>query len=284
MTTDAKAPLPEGVNLKTAMRGITDYLGYEGSADICRAHIAELEATVLEREKELHAVGENRAHLERLSVGLISTNKVLEAANKRLREVLGAHLQADGCASEFPDNVEDEKHLKRQETHWRLIARSWLDDLDLYLECCEAAKQRAAEAWNASAEPAAPVADDAVEVLCKAMNPHIPAEDKLIKAEVELAENVLARLAAKGYTLRRDSKCGCCGGSGLVTEYVENIPACQADCHVCEGTGFLRRETMTEAELEQEAEEITRARFVDDFDINFRRTVDLAKKYARKGR
>lgn len=44
MTHDTKAPLPERVNLKTAMRGITDYFGYEGSADICRAHIAALEA------------------------------------------------------------------------------------------------------------------------------------------------------------------------------------------------------------------------------------------------
>lgn len=44
MTHDTKAPLPERVNLKTSMRGITDYFGYEGSADICRAHIAALEA------------------------------------------------------------------------------------------------------------------------------------------------------------------------------------------------------------------------------------------------
>ena len=31
--------------------------------------------------------------------------------------------------------------------------------------------------------------------------------------------------------------CPTCDGTGLVTEWVENIPACQVDCHVCHGTG-----------------------------------------------
>lgn len=60
--------------------------------------------------------------------------------------------------------------------------------------------------WNTRAEtPPAPVAEDAVEALGRAMNPHIPDNDKLINAEIALAENVAERLAQRGYTLRRET-------------------------------------------------------------------------------
>lgn len=93
----------------------------------------------------------------------------------------------------------------------------------------------------------------------------------------------LNKLITQGYTLRRGSKCGCCGGGGLVTEYVENIPACQADCHVCNGTGFLRRETMTEAELEREIDVLLANNFSDEWRMSnghFKAQVTgIAKKF-----
>ena len=67
-----------------------------------------------------------------------------EAADKieRLREALGAHIQADAYRDTFPDDDEDAAYLRKQETWWRLAARNWLSD-SLADECAFAAKKRA---------------------------------------------------------------------------------------------------------------------------------------------
>lgn len=67
-----------------------------------------------------------------------------EAATEinRLRAALGAHIQADAYRDTFPDNEEDGKHLRKQETWWRLTARSWLSDFETN-KCAEEAKAKA---------------------------------------------------------------------------------------------------------------------------------------------
>ena len=62
--------------------------------------------------------------------------------NIRLRQALGAHMQADAYRDDFPDNEQDAKSLRKSETWWRLTARGWLvgDDDD---RCLQLAKQRA---------------------------------------------------------------------------------------------------------------------------------------------
>lgn len=50
--------------------------------------------------------------------------------------------------------------------------------------------------------------------------------------------NDINEAAAQGKTsLHEEKACGTCGGTGLVTEWVEDIPACHVECHVCNGTG-----------------------------------------------
>lgn len=49
--------------------------------------------------------------------------------------------------------------------------------------------------------------------------------------------NEIKEAAAQGKTSLHEKVCKMCGGTGLVTEWVENIPACQVECHVCNGTG-----------------------------------------------
>lgn len=66
-----------------------------------------------------------------------------EARDLRIAEALGAHLIADAYRDTFPDNEQDAKHLRKQETFWRLTARAWLLDADAE-RCHEKAKQRMA--------------------------------------------------------------------------------------------------------------------------------------------
>lgn len=62
----------------------------------------------------------------------------------RIAEALGAHLIADAYRDTFPDNEQDAKYLRKQETFWRLTARAWLSDADA--ERCHAkAKERMSE-------------------------------------------------------------------------------------------------------------------------------------------
>ena len=81
----------------------------------------------------VHESKELRAHIA-----------ALEAENKRLTEAYGAHTLADAYSSTFPDNAEDEKYLKRQETFWRLTSRVWCG-CDLYFKCAAAAKAALAQ-------------------------------------------------------------------------------------------------------------------------------------------
>ena len=66
-----------------------------------------------------------------------------EARDLRIKEALGAHLQADAYRDEWPDNAEDAAYLRKQETYWRLKARQWLLG-DEASECLQRAKDRAA--------------------------------------------------------------------------------------------------------------------------------------------
>lgn len=65
-----------------------------------------------------------------------------EARAMRIRDALGAHLQADAYRDTFPDSAVDAAYLRKQETWWRLKARQWLSDGDAFA-CLEAAKVRA---------------------------------------------------------------------------------------------------------------------------------------------
>lgn len=59
-----------------------------------------------------------------------------------LLEALGAHVQGDGYADAIPDNDEDAKYLRRQETWWRLTAKQWAGEALVDL-AAQAAKARA---------------------------------------------------------------------------------------------------------------------------------------------
>lgn len=65
-----------------------------------------------------------------------------EARLLRIKEALGAHLQADAYRDTFPDDAADAAYLRKQETYWRLKARQWLLDADAR-ECLDRAKARA---------------------------------------------------------------------------------------------------------------------------------------------
>ena len=65
----------------------------------------------------------------------------LEAENARLREAVGAHIQADAYRDSFPDDDDDAAYLSKGETNWRLTARAWLDEATLD-QCAQAAKKR----------------------------------------------------------------------------------------------------------------------------------------------
>lgn len=69
-----------------------------------------------------------------------------EAAEAKLhasiKGALGAHIIADAYRDTFPDDAADAAQLRKQETYWRLMARSWLGD-DLEEECHQVAKARA---------------------------------------------------------------------------------------------------------------------------------------------
>lgn len=73
---------------------------------------------------------------------LVDRMTPLQEENMRLRQALGAHIQADAYRDTFPDDAKDAAYLRKQETFWRLTARGWLegDDSDI---CAQAAKQRA---------------------------------------------------------------------------------------------------------------------------------------------
>lgn len=66
-----------------------------------------------------------------------------EAAALRIKEALGAHIMADAYRDTFPDDEQDEKYLRKQETYWRLKARQWMTTNDAEL-CHQKAKARAA--------------------------------------------------------------------------------------------------------------------------------------------
>ena len=66
-----------------------------------------------------------------------------EARILRIKEALGAHLQADAYRDTFPDNEADAAYLRKQETYWRLKARQWLSSAD-ERECLDRAKDRVA--------------------------------------------------------------------------------------------------------------------------------------------
>jgi hypothetical protein len=61
----------------------------------------------------------------------------------RLRQALGAHIQADAYRDDVPDNTHDAAYLRKQETWWRLTARGWLAEDDARV-CARDAKDRAA--------------------------------------------------------------------------------------------------------------------------------------------
>lgn len=67
-----------------------------------------------------------------------------EAASLRIKEALGAHIIADAYRDTFPDSDEDAAYLRKQETYWRLLARSWLVGSDESL-CTQKAKYRASD-------------------------------------------------------------------------------------------------------------------------------------------
>lgn len=64
--------------------------------------------------------------------------------NLRLRQALGAHIQADAYRDDVPDNDQDAAHLRKQETWWRLTARGWLTEDDTR-SCAADAKVRATD-------------------------------------------------------------------------------------------------------------------------------------------
>jgi hypothetical protein len=65
-----------------------------------------------------------------------------EARALRIRDALGAHIQADAYRDSFPDNEADAAYNRKQETWWRLKARQWLCGAD-GRDCADAAKRRA---------------------------------------------------------------------------------------------------------------------------------------------
>lgn len=68
-----------------------------------------------------------------------------EARALSIKEALGAHLIADGYRDAFPDDAADAKHLRKQETYWRLKARQWLmSDADAD-DCVQRATKRVAD-------------------------------------------------------------------------------------------------------------------------------------------
>lgn len=73
---------------------------------------------------------------------LVDRATIMQEQNLRLRQALGAHLQADAYRDTFPDNAEDAKQLRKSETMWRLTARGWLTEADESASL-QAAKQRA---------------------------------------------------------------------------------------------------------------------------------------------
>lgn len=64
----------------------------------------------------------------------------LRAEANVLKSALGCHFEADAYRDTFPDNEDDKKYLRKQETFWRIIGRN-LVSYKLKQECCEAAKK-----------------------------------------------------------------------------------------------------------------------------------------------
>lgn len=60
----------------------------------------------------------------------------------KLKIAYGCHVQADAYRDTFPDNEEDAKYLRKQETWWRLTARAKAGEA-LESECADAAKSSA---------------------------------------------------------------------------------------------------------------------------------------------
>jgi hypothetical protein len=120
-------------------------------------------------------------------------------------------------------------------TKW-YYEEKYRDGIGGYDDIRAEAMENAIAEWNASADPAAPVADDAVEALA-----FILAGPQCQDVDDRFAKQVIGELAQKGYT--------------------------------------LTRETMTEAELQREAEKIAKDMFewVDSANAAF--IVALAKKY-----
>ena len=68
----------------------------------------------------------------------------LEAQHRALMKAVGAHIQADAYRDTFPDDEKDAAFLRKQETWWRLTARSWLGD-ELANACAQKAKDEVAD-------------------------------------------------------------------------------------------------------------------------------------------
>lgn len=100
----------------------------EAEADITAQEISYKEWVA--KHAEMYA--ENR----RLQLGLDSAVEEL----KLLKIAMGMHINADAYSSTFPDNTNDGKYLKKQETYLRLSARNLISE-ELSWECHEAYKK-----------------------------------------------------------------------------------------------------------------------------------------------
>jgi len=73
--------------------------------------------------------------------------KSLQAENERLQLCVGYHQNADAYRSEFPDNEEDAKYLRRNETENRLITRTFINE-EIEKKCNEAWQSHTAKELN----------------------------------------------------------------------------------------------------------------------------------------
>lgn len=74
---------------------------------------------------------------------LTQIQQALDSAVKELKILkiaMGMHVNADAYGSTFPDNTDDAKYLKKQETYLRLSARNLISE-NLSWECHEAFKK-----------------------------------------------------------------------------------------------------------------------------------------------
>lgn len=89
------------------------------------------------------------------SEAISAWNTRASEARDVLREVLGAHIQADAYAQEIPEDEQDALYLRKQETWWRLTARAWMELEDIR-PCAEMAKKRVGDSpeWQAELDKA----------------------------------------------------------------------------------------------------------------------------------